>query len=364
MRSAAAAPRGPTATIQPRRFAATRWPGRRSFPRPVRRGGRGGSDATPGPYPSAAPPPPGPGPPPSGLRSPPSASDCFGSNGNGGSAFQPGSRRLLGFSGPPRPFVVLLLPLAGPGVPPAAPTRASPLGARASPPRSGVSSARPAPGCPRPACGPVYGPLTMSLKPQQQQQQPPPPAAASARKPGGGLLSSPAAAPSPSSPSVSSSSAAASSSSAAAASAGGGRPGLGRWVSRPRPLCSGPGQARASRPLPRGPHSRPRPVTRWAWGGGLGARSGGGAPFPSRAWGVRWGAPRIPLGMSGRVQPPATPAPPPPNGQDGRTGQPPPLHLSVWGGLQVSAIVSPGSTFLRPPPPPVGYAWAAHPPPA
>ncbi|XP_074177454.1 ataxin-2 isoform X24 [Rhinolophus sinicus] len=228
MRSAAAAPRGPTATIEPRRFAATRWPGRRSFPRPVRRGGRGGSDATPGPYPSAAPPPPGPGPPPSGLRSPPSASDCFGSNGNGGSAFQPGSRRLLGFSGPPRPFVVLLLPLAGPGVPPAAPTRASPLGARASPPRSGVSSARPAPGCPRPACGPVYGPLTMSLKPQQQQQQPPPPAAASARKPGGGLLSSPAAAPSPSSPSVSSSSAAASSSSAAAASAGGGRPGLGR----------------------------------------------------------------------------------------------------------------------------------------
>uniref|UniRef100_A0A3Q1M7R3 Ataxin 2 n=1 Tax=Bos taurus TaxID=9913 RepID=A0A3Q1M7R3_BOVIN len=226
MRPTAAAPRGPAAAIEPRRFAAARWPGRRSLPRPARRGGGGGA---PGPYPSAAPPPPGPGPPPSGQRSPPSSSDCFGSNGG---AARPGSRRLLGFGGPPRPFVVLLLPLAGPGAPPAAPTRASPLGARASPPRSGVSSARPAPGCPRPACGPVYGPLTMSLKPQQQQQQQQPqpqPAAANARKPGGGgggLLTSPAAAPS----SVSSSSAAASSSSSsvAAASTGGGRPGLGR----------------------------------------------------------------------------------------------------------------------------------------
>lgn len=282
MRSAAAAPRGPAAAIEPRRFAAARWPGRRSLPRPARRGGRGGGGgAAPGPYPSAAPPPPGPGPPPSGQRSPPSASDCFGSNGNGGGASLPGSRRLLGFGGPPRPFVVLFLPLAGPGAPPAAPSRASPLGARASPPRSGVSSARPAPGCPRPACGPVYGPFTMSLKPQQQQQQQQqqPPAAANARKPGGsgGLLTSPAAAPS----SVSSSSAVASSSSAvAAASAGGGRPGLGRWVSRPSPLRSGPGRAQASRPLPRGPHRRPRPVTGLAWWGGLGARSGGGAPAP------------------------------------------------------------------------------------
>ncbi|KAF4011734.1 hypothetical protein G4228_003052 [Cervus hanglu yarkandensis] len=228
MRPTAAAPRGPAAAIEPRRFAAARWPGRRSLPRPARRGG--GSGGAPGPYPSAAPPPPGPGPPPSGQRSPPSSSDCFGSNGGG--AARPGSRRLLGFGGPPRPFVVLLLPLAGSGAPPAAPTRASPLGARASPPRSGFSSARPAPGSPRPACGPVYGPLTMSLKPhqQQQQQQPQPqPAAANARKPGGGggLLTSPAAAPS----SVSSSSAAASSSSSssvAVASAGGGRPGLGR----------------------------------------------------------------------------------------------------------------------------------------
>ncbi|XP_070331278.1 ataxin-2 isoform X8 [Odocoileus virginianus] len=232
MRPTAAAPRGPAAAIEPRRFAAARWPGRRSLPRPARRGGGGGGGGgAPGPYPSAAPPPPGPGPPPSGQRSPPSSSDCFGSNGGG--AARPGSRRLLGFGGPPRPFVVLLLPLAGSGAPPAAPTRASPLGARASPPRSGFSSARPAPGSPRPACGPVYGPLTMSLKPhqQQQQQQPQPqpqPAAANARKPGGGgLLTSPAAAPS----SVSSSSAAASSSSSssvAAASAGGGRPGLGR----------------------------------------------------------------------------------------------------------------------------------------
>ncbi|CAK7314056.1 ATXN2 [Vulpes lagopus] len=238
MRSAAAAPRGPAAAIEPRRFAAARWPGRRSLPRPARRGGRGGGGggAAPGPYPSAAPPPPGPGPPPSGQRSPPSASDCFGSNGNGGGASLPGSRRLLGFGGPPRPFVVLLLPLAGPGAPPAAPSRASPLGARASPPRSGVSSARPAPGCPRPACGSVYGPLTMSLKPQQQQQQQPPQqpqppsAAASARKPGGsgGLLSSPAAAPPPSSVSSSSAVASSSAAAAAAASAGGGRPGLGR----------------------------------------------------------------------------------------------------------------------------------------
>ncbi|XP_053784734.1 ataxin-2 isoform X6 [Desmodus rotundus] len=227
MRSAAADPRGPAAAIEPRRLPAARWPGRRSLPRPER---RGGGIAAPDPYPSAAPPPPGPGPPPSGQRSPPSASDCFGSNGNGGGASRPGSRQLLGFGGPPRPFVVLLLPLAGPGAPPAALTRASPFGVRASPPRSGVSSARPAPGCPRPACGPVYGPLTMSLKPQQQQQQQQqqqPPAVANARKPGGGgLLTSPAAAPSP--PSVSSSSAAASSSSSVAASAGGGRPGLGR----------------------------------------------------------------------------------------------------------------------------------------
>ncbi|XP_045701170.1 ataxin-2 isoform X6 [Phyllostomus hastatus] len=226
MRSAAADPRGPAAAIEPRRLPAARWPGRRSLPRPER---RGGGIAARDPYPSAAPPPPGPGPPPSGQRSPPSASDCFGSNGNGGGASRPGSRQLLGFGGPPRPFVVLLLPLAGPGAPPAALTRASPFGARASPPRSGVSSARPAPGCPRPACGPVYGPLTMSLKPQQQQQQQQqqPPAVANARKPGGGggLLTSPAAAPS--SPSVSSTSAAASSSSVAA-SAGGGRPGLGR----------------------------------------------------------------------------------------------------------------------------------------
>ncbi|XP_053525799.1 ataxin-2 isoform X6 [Artibeus jamaicensis] len=220
MRSAAADPRGPAAAIEPRRLPAARWPGRRSLPRPER---RGGGIAAPDPYPSAAPPPPGPGPPPSGQRSPPSASDCFGSNGNGGGASRPGSRQLLGFGGPPRPFVVLLLPLAGPGAPPATLTRASPFGARASPPRSGVSSARPAPGCPRPACGPIYGPLTMSLKPQQQQQQPP--AVANARKPGGGgLLTSPAAAPS--SPSVSSSAAA--SSSSVAASSGGGRPGLGR----------------------------------------------------------------------------------------------------------------------------------------
>ncbi|XP_036907998.1 ataxin-2 isoform X8 [Sturnira hondurensis] len=224
MRSAAADPRGPAAAIEPRRLPAARWPGRRSLPRPER---RGGGIAAPDPYPSAAPPPPGPGPPPSEQRSPPSTSDCFGSNGNGGSASRPGSRQLLGFGGPPCPFVVLLLPLAGPGAPPATLTRASPFCARASPPRSGVSSARPAPGCPRPACGPVYGPLTMSLKPQQQQQQQQqPPAVASARKPGGGggLLTSPAAAPS--TPSVSSSSAAASSS--VAASAGGGRPGLGR----------------------------------------------------------------------------------------------------------------------------------------
>lgn len=123
---------------------------------------------------------------------------------------------------------------------------------------------------------------------QQQQQQQPPPAAANARKPGGsgGLLTSPAAAPSPSS--VSSSSAVASSSSAAA-SAGGGRPGLGRWVSRPSPLRSGPGRAQASCPLPRGPHRRPRPVTGQAWWGGLGARSGGGAPSPPWSPGVWMG---------------------------------------------------------------------------
>ncbi|XP_066116653.1 ataxin-2 isoform X4 [Saccopteryx bilineata] len=221
MRSAATGPRGPAAAIEPRRLATARWPGRRSLPRPER---RGGGNAAPGPYPSAAPPPPGPGPPP-GQRSPPSASDCFGSNGNGGGAARPGSRQLLGLGGPPRPFIVLFLPFAGPGAPPAAPARTAPVGARASPPHSGVPSARPAPGCPRPACGPVYGPLTMSLKPQQQQQQQPS-AAANARKPGGGgLITSPAVAPS--SPSVSSSSAAASSSSAVA-SAGGGRPGLGR----------------------------------------------------------------------------------------------------------------------------------------
>nr|KAF6311590.1 ataxin 2 [Pipistrellus kuhlii] len=234
MRSAAAGPRGPAAGLEPRRSAAARGSGRHSLPRPERRGG--GNEAA-APYPSAAPPPPGPGPgpPPSGLRSPPSASDCFGSNGNGGGgASRPGSRQLLGFGGPPRPFVVLLLPVAGPGAPPAAPARASPFGARASPPRSGVSSARPAPGCPRPACGPVYGPRTMSLKPQQQQQQQPPSAAASTRKPGGGggLLTSPSAPPPSPSPSVSSSAPASSSSSssaaAAAASAGSGRPGLGR----------------------------------------------------------------------------------------------------------------------------------------
>lgn len=252
MRSAAAGPRGPAAAIEPRRLAAARGPGRHSLPRPER---RGGGNAAAAPYPSAAPPPPGPGPgpPPSGLRSPPSASDCFGCNGNGGGAFRPGSRQLLGFGGPPRPFVVLLLPVAGPGAPPAAPARASPFGARASPPRSGVSLARPAPGYSRPACGPVYGPRTMSLKPQQQQQQPS--AAASARKPGGGgLLTSPAAPPS--SPSVSSS-APASSSAAAAASAGSGRPGLGRWVSCPSPLRAG--QAWASHPLPRGPTAVPAP---------------------------------------------------------------------------------------------------------
>nr|XP_039327587.1 ataxin-2 isoform X6 [Saimiri boliviensis boliviensis] len=241
MRSAAAAPQSPAAATEPRRFAAARWPGRRSLPRPARRSGRGGGGAVPGPYPSAAPPPPGPGPPPSQQRSPPSASDCFGSNGNGGGASRSGFRRFLGLGGPPRPFFVLLFPLVSPGAPSAAPTRASSLGALASPPRSGDSSARPAPGCPRPACEPVYGPLTMSLKPQQQQPQqqpqqqqqqqpqPQPPAAANVRKPGGsGLLASPAVAPSPSSSSVSSSSATAPSSSAAAATAGSGRPGLGR----------------------------------------------------------------------------------------------------------------------------------------
>ncbi|XP_026312360.1 ataxin-2 isoform X3 [Piliocolobus tephrosceles] len=237
MRSVAEAPRSPAAGTECRPFAAAKWPGWRSLQGPAPRSGRGGGGgAASGQYPSAAPPPPGPGPPPSRQRSPPSASDCFGCNGNGGGEFRPGSPQLLGLGGPPRPFVVLLLPLGSPSAPPAAPTRASPLSARASPPRSGVSSARPAPGCPRPACEPVYGPLTMSLKPQQQQQQqqpqqpppPPPPAAANVRKPGGsGLLASPAAAPSPSSSSVSSSSAT-TPSSAAAATSGGGRPGLGR----------------------------------------------------------------------------------------------------------------------------------------
>ncbi|XP_060049070.1 ataxin-2 isoform X5 [Erinaceus europaeus] len=233
MRSAATAPQGPAVAPGTRRWAATRWAGRRSPSRPARRGGRGGggSGAAPGPYPSAAPPPPGPGPPPTGQRSPPSASDCFGSNGHGGIAPRLGSRRLLGFGGPPCPLLVLLLPIAGPGAPLAAPARATRLGARASPPHSGVSSARPAPGCPRPACGPVYGRLTMSLKPQQPQQPQQPPAVAGARKPGGssGLLSSSAAAPPL--PSAASSSAAASSASASASSsaaAGGGRPGLGR----------------------------------------------------------------------------------------------------------------------------------------
>nr|XP_020033518.1 ataxin-2 isoform X4 [Castor canadensis] len=222
MRSAAAAPRGPAAATGPGRLATAGWPGRCSLPRTARRGGRGGADA----YPSAAPPPCGPGPPPRGQRSPPSASDCFGSNGNGGGTSRPGSRQLFGLGGPPRPFVVLLLPLA----PPAAPPLASPLGARASPPRSGVSLARPAPGFPRPACEPVYGPLTMSLKPQQQQQQQQQPAATNARKPGGGvgLLTSPSVAPSPSSVSSPSVPASTSSSSAAAAGTGGGRPGLGR----------------------------------------------------------------------------------------------------------------------------------------
>nr|XP_034492670.1 ataxin-2-like [Marmota flaviventris] len=226
MRSTVASPLGPAAATEPRRLAAARRPGWRALPRAARHGGRGGG-ANPDAYPSAAPPPRGPGPPTYAQRSPLSASDCFGSNGNGGGASRPGSRRLFGLGGLPRPFVVLLFPFASPAALSAAPPRASPLGARASPPRSGVSSARPAPGCPRPACEPVYGPLTMSLKPQQQQQQPP--AAATARKPGGGgLLTSPAAAP-PSSSSVSASSAAASSSSssAAAAGAGGGRPGLG-----------------------------------------------------------------------------------------------------------------------------------------
>lgn len=316
MRSVAAAPRGPGTAIEPHRFAATSWPGRRSLPRPARRGGRGGGGgAAPGPYHSAAPPPPGPGPPPSGQRSPPSASDCFGSNSNGGGASRPGSRRLLGFTRPPRPFVVVVLPLAGPGAPPAAPARASPLGARASSPRSRVSSAPPAPGCPRAVCRPVYGPLTMSLKPQQQPQ----PAAASARKPGGGgLLTPPAAAPPQPSSTVSSSSAAASSSSAAAVSAGGGRPGLGRWVSRPGP-CS------ASRPpLPR-PTPPSRPVTRGLWVG-WGPAVGVGRPPRYEAQGFGWGRRGLPPVMSGRGQPSAASPPPPPNGQDGRPGPAPPLR--------------------------------------
>ncbi|XP_029389725.1 ataxin-2 [Mus pahari] len=213
--STAAAAQRPAAARGPEPCRPAGWAARRSLPRSARRGGRGGAVA----YPSAGPPPRGPGAPPRGPRSPPCASDCFGSNGHGAS--QPGSRRLLGVCGPPRPFVVVLLPLA----PAAAPARACPLGVRASPPRSAVSSsARPAPGCPRPACEPVYGPLTMSLKPQPQ-----PPASASGRKPGGGLLSSPGAAPA---------SAAATSASAVPApaapvaspsvAAGGGRPVLGR----------------------------------------------------------------------------------------------------------------------------------------
>ncbi|XP_050015044.1 ataxin-2 isoform X6 [Alexandromys fortis] len=210
MRPSTAAAQRPAPGPEPRRLPG--WAARRSLPRTARRGGRGGA-AT---YPSAGPPPRGPGAPPRGPRSPPCASDCFGSNGNGVS--RPGSRRLFGVCGPPRPFVVVLLPLA----PATAPARACPLGVRASPPRSGVSSARPAPGCPRPACEPVYGPLTMSLKPQ-------PPAPASGRKPGGGLLSSPGAAPasaaSSSSSAVPAPAAPVASSSAAA---GVGRPGLGR----------------------------------------------------------------------------------------------------------------------------------------
>lgn len=235
MRPSSAAAQRPAAGPEPRRLSG--WAARRSLPRTARRGGRGGAVA----YPSAGPPPRGPGAPPRGPRSPPCASDCFGSNGNGAS--RPGSRRLFGVCGPPRPFVVVLLPLA----PAAAPARACPLGVRASPPRSGVSSARPAPGCPRPACEPVYGPLTMSLKPQPQ-----PPAPASGRKPGGGLLSSPGAAPasaaSTSSSVVPAPAAPVASSSAAA---GGGRPGLGRWVSAPQPPPRPPGRSRAARPLPR-----------------------------------------------------------------------------------------------------------------
>lgn len=233
MRPSTAAAQRPAPGPEPRRLPG--WAARRSFPRTVRRGGRCGA-AT---YPSAGPPPRGPGAPPRGPRSPPCASDCFGSNGNGAS--RPGSRRLFGVCGPPRPFVVVLLPLA----PATAPARACPLGVRASPPRSGVSSARPAPGCPRPACEPVYGPLTMSLKPQ-------PPAPASGRKPGGGLLSSPGAAPasaaSSSSSAVPAPAAPVASSSAAA---GVGRPGLGRWVSAPQPPPRPPGGSRAARPLPR-----------------------------------------------------------------------------------------------------------------
>lgn len=363
MRSAAADPRGPAAAIEPRRLPAARWPGRRSLPRPER---RGGGIAAPDPYPSAAPPPPGPGPPPSGQRSPPSASDCFGSNGNGGGASRPGSRHLLGFGGPPRPFVVLLLPLAGPGAPPAALARASPFGARASPPRSGVSSARPAPGCPRPACGPVYGPLTMSLKPQQQQQQQQqPPAVANARKPGGGgLLTSPAAAPS--SPSVSSSSAAASSSSVAA-SAGGGRPGLGRWVSRPSPLRSGLGPARALHPLPRVPHGRPRPVTgRASEVGGRGARGPAvGVGLPARVWspggwvggaaGFLWECQAV----SSLLQH-STPSPERSRWKDWAASPSPFKRLgAVHRSRQLSAPVPPSLCLLRPT---CGDAWAAPPP--
>ncbi|XP_063127268.1 ataxin-2 isoform X20 [Rattus norvegicus] len=212
MRPSTDAAQRPAAGPEPRRLSG--WAARRSLPRTARRGGRGGAVA----YPSAGPPPRGPGAPPRGPRSPPCASDCFGSNGNGAS--RPGSRRLFGVCGPPRPFVVVLLPLA----PATAPARACPLGVRASPPRSGVSSARPAPGCPRPACEPVYGPLTMSLKPQPQ-----PPAPASGRKPGGGLLSSPGAAPA-SAASTSSSVVPAPAAPVASSSAvaGGGRPGLGR----------------------------------------------------------------------------------------------------------------------------------------
>lgn len=325
MRSAAAAPQGPATALEPRRRAAARWPGRHSLSRTARRGGRGGG-ASPGAYPSAAPPPPGPGPPPSAQRSPPSASNCFGSNGNSGGASRPGSRQLLGLGGPPRPFVVLLLPLASPAAPPSALLRASPLGTRASLPRSGVSSVRRAPGCPRPACEPVYGPLTMSLKPQQQQQ---PPAAASVRKPGGGLLTSPVAAPSPASVSSSSAAASSSSSAAGAAGAGGGRPGLGRWVSAPQPppLRAWTSRGLGSPPPRPTPPSPPRDGLAEGWAGVPARVRTSGWAGRRGAVGFRWDCQAVSSLLH------ATSPPPSPNGQDGGTGQPPPLHLSVCEGF-------------------------------